>query len=144
MTQPNNLDPSPAVAQRLVANTALEPLGAQVISLSEVEAAIKIPITNAARQPLGQLHGGISLLLAESVASMHAAFLVDIGEKVPVGIEINGSHLNSAAEGHVVATGRVLRQSRSLIVHQVDVTHVESGKLLCSARVTNFYKPVRR
>jgi uncharacterized protein (TIGR00369 family) len=60
---------------------------------------------------------------------------------MPVGIEINGSHLNSARDGNVRATARVLRRGRSTIVH-VDIHHVESGTLLCVARVTNFFKPV--
>lgn len=143
MSQPKPLAFDPAIAQMMIPNTALEPLQAEVTSLNEAEASITIPITNATRQPLGLLHGGISLLLAESVASLHAAFLVDVREKVPVGVEINGSHLNSVAEGHVKAVGKVLRQSRSLIVHQVDIFHVETGKHLCAVRVTNFYKPVK-
>ena len=142
MTDNNRTEFTPAMGQMLVANTALEPLGAQVTTLSEEEAVITIPITNAARQPMGLLHGGISLLLAESVASMHAAYLVDLREKRPMGIEVSGSHVNSAAEGHVKAVGKVLRQSRSLIVHEVNVYHVETDKLLCAARVTNFYKAV--
>ena len=142
MSEKNAVEFTPQMGQMLVANTALEPLGAEVTALTEAEAIITIPITNAARQPMGLLHGGISLLLAESVASMHAAFLVDLREKRPMGIEVSGSHLNSAKDGHVKAVGTVLRQSRSLIVHEVNVYHVETDKLLCAARVTNFYKHV--
>ena len=99
-----------------------------------------MPITDKARQPMGLLHGGISLVLAESAASMHACWGVDLSEVVPVGVEINGSHLRSAREGTVRAVGRVLRRTRSLIVHEVEISHVESGDLLCVSRVTNFYK----
>ena len=142
MSEKSKIEFTPEMGQMLVVNTALEPLGAEVTSVNHDEAIITMPITNAARQPMGLLHGGISLLLAESVASLHAAFLVDLSEKRPVGIEVSGSHLNSAREGHIKAVGKVLRQSRSLVVHEVNVYHVESDKHLCSARVTNFYKQV--
>lgn len=131
-------------AQALVANTALEPLGVTITALDEKQVVLTMPITNAARQPMGMLHGGVSLLLAESAASMHAAFLVDVNEKVPVGIEVSGSHLNSAADGTVEAVGTVLRLSRSLVVHEVAIWHQETGKQLSAVRVTNYYKTVNR
>ena len=61
-----------------------------------------------------------------------------------MGIEINGSHVRSATEGTVRAVGKVVRRSRSMIVHQVDVYLVETGELLSTARMTNFFKPVNR
>lgn len=123
-------------------NTALEALGIDLVSIDEEQVVLTMPITPATRQPLGLLHGGVSMLLAESAASIHAAWGIDLTEKVPVGIEINGSHLRSAAEGTVRVVGRVVRRSRSLVVHQVDIYHEETGNHLCTARVTNFYKPV--
>jgi uncharacterized protein (TIGR00369 family) len=123
--------------------TAVDVLGIDLVSIDDEQIVFRMPITNAVRQPLGLLHGGVSLLLAESAASTHAAWLVNLAEKVPVGVEINGSHLRSASEGTVQAVGKVLRRSRSLVVHQVDIYHLETDKLLCTARVTNFYKPVR-
>jgi 1,4-dihydroxy-2-naphthoyl-CoA hydrolase len=97
-------------------------------------------ITNRARQPLGLLHGGISMVLAESGASMHACWGLDISRTVPVGIEINGSHLRSAAEGFVLAKATVVRKSTTLAVHNVEIIHEETRRLLCVSRVTNFYK----
>jgi 1,4-dihydroxy-2-naphthoyl-CoA hydrolase len=87
------------------------------------------------------LHGGVSMVLAETAASFHASWGVDFNLVAPVGIEINGSHLRSATDGHVRAVGRVLRRSRALIVHEVEIVHEESGQLLSIARVTNYYKP---
>ncbi len=101
---------------------------------------LTMPITDKCRQPFGLLHGGMSLVLAESAASMHSCWGVDLSEVSPVGVEINGSHLRSAREGTVRAVGRVLRRTRSLVVHEVEVSHVESGDLLCVSRVTNFLK----
>ena len=126
--------------QRLIPNTALEPLQAEVTSVDEKSLTLRMPISNAARQPFGLLHGGISLLLAESAASMHSAWDINPEEVIPVGIEINGSHLRSATSGHVVATARVLRRSQALAVHTVEIVHEESGNHLCVCRVTNYYK----
>jgi 1,4-dihydroxy-2-naphthoyl-CoA hydrolase len=126
--------------QRLIPNTALEPLGVEVVSVDEKGLTLRMPISNATRQPYGLLHGGISLLLAESAASMHSAWDINPEEVVPVGIEINGSHLRSATSGHVIATARLLRRSQALAVHAVEITHEETRNQLCACRVTNYYK----
>ena len=125
-------------------DTALEAFNIDLVSIEKEQVVLQMPITKAVRQPFGLLHGGASMLLAETAASLHAAWSVNLAEKVPVGIEINGSHLRSAAEGTVRAVGRVIRRSRSLIVHQVDIYHEETGDHLSTARVTNFYKLVSR
>ncbi len=114
-----------------------------MVDIDDDHIELSMPITDAVRQPLGMLHGGVSMVLAETAASIHAAWGVDVSKIVPVGIEINGSHLNSAKDGHVKAIARVLRRSRTLIVHQIDIIHVETEQLLASARVTNFYKKVQ-
>lgn len=124
-------------------NTVLEALDIKILEFSEDMIVLSMPITDATRQPFGLLHGGVSMVLAETAASYHACWGIDLSEKVPVGIEINGSHLNSAEHGTVRAVGKVLRKSASLIVHEIEISHVESGKILCVSRVTNFYKKLQ-
>ena len=126
--------------QRIIPNTALEPLGIHVTSVSEESLSLRMPITNASRQPFGLLHGGISLLLAESAASMHSCWGIDLNSVFPVGIEINGSHLRSASSGFVLATAQLLRRSKTLADHEVKIVHEETNELLCVCRVTNYYK----
>lgn len=125
-------------------NTAVEHLGIKLESISADQIVLTMPITDKARQPFGLLHGGITMALVETAASVHASWGVDLSEKSPVGIEINGSHVRSARAGTIRAVGQVVRRSRSMIVHQVDVYLVESGELLSTARMTNYYKPVRK
>ncbi len=125
-------------------HTAVENLGITLESINESQIVLIMPISDKVRQPYGLLHGGASMLLAESAASVHAAWGVDMNVVQPVGIEINGSHVRSASEGHVRAVGKVVRRTRSLIVHQVDIYLVESGELLSTARVTNFYRSILR
>lgn len=124
-------------------HTIMEALDIKVEEFNESCIILSMPISDAARQPYGLLHGGVNMVLAETAASYHACWGIDLMDKAPVGIEINGSHLNSAESGNVRAIGKVLRKSASLIVHEVEITHVESGKLLCVSRVTNFYKKLR-
>jgi 1,4-dihydroxy-2-naphthoyl-CoA hydrolase len=126
--------------ERIIPNTALEPLGVQVTAVTKESLTLRMPITDAARQPFGLLHGGVSLLLAESAASMHSCVGIDLNVAFPVGIEINGSHLRSAASGFVLATAYLLRRSKTLAVHEVKIVHEESNELLCVCRVTNYYK----
>lgn len=115
----------------------------ELVSIDAEQIVLRMPITDRARQPMGLFHGGVSMLLAESAASMHACWGTDLGRVNPVGIEINGSHVGSAREGHVVATARVVRRGRTLVVHEVEIVHEESGKLLNVSRVTNLYVPAR-
>ncbi len=125
----------------LLPKTAPEALGVEIVSVDSEYIVLRMPMSNRARQPLGLLHGGISMVLAETAASLHACWDVDLSRfVVPVGIEINGSHLRSASEGHILAKGKLIRRSSKLTVHNVEITHEESDRLLCLARVTNFYK----
>jgi 1,4-dihydroxy-2-naphthoyl-CoA hydrolase len=125
-------------------HTIMEALRIRVEEFSEDSIILSMPISDATRQPFGLLHGGVNMVLAETAASFHACWGIDLNEKAPVGIEINGSHLNSADSGNVRAVAKVLRKSASLIVHEIEIFHVETGRLLCVSRVTNFYKKLKR
>lgn len=130
--------------KHITKDTAVETLEIMLVDIDDDSVVLSMPIKAQHRQPYGLLHGGVSMVLAETAASFHASWGVDFNKVAPVGIEINGSHLRSATEGHVRAVGRVLRRSRALIVHEIEIFHEESGDLLSVARVTNFYKPQRR
>ncbi len=126
----------------LIPNTALQALGIELVKIDEERIVLTMPITDAARQPMGLLHGGVNLVLAESAASMHACFGVDLARVIPVAIEINGTHVRSAKDGTVRAIGTVIRRTRSFIFHEVKLFHAESGNLLSMCRVTNYYRPI--
>jgi len=123
--------------------TAIEHLGITLETIDETSIVLRMPITDKARQPYGLLHGGISMVLAETAASVHACWGIDLTETQPVGIEINDSHVRSAMEGVVRAEGRVVRRTRIIIVHQVDIFLESTDQLLSTARVTNFYRPTK-
>lgn len=120
--------------------TALEPHNVTLEDINENQIVLRMEIGDHARQPYGLLHGGISMMLAESAASIHACWGVDLEKRAPVGIEINGSHLRPATEGHVRAVAKVLRKSDSLVHHHIEIIHEETDKLLSLVRMTNLYK----
>jgi 1,4-dihydroxy-2-naphthoyl-CoA hydrolase len=126
----------------MLPKTAAEALGIEILSADADGIVLRMPMSDGARQPMGLLHGGISMVLAETAASLHACWEVDLSRCLPVGIEINGSHIRSAADGHILAKASVARRSSKLIVHTVEISHQESGRVLCLARVTNFYKAI--
>ena len=125
-----------------IGQTALGVHQGELIDIDDDGITIEMPIGDHARQPFGILHGGVSMLLAESAASMHACWGVDLTERVPVGTEISGSHISSARDGTVICRASVIRRGRTLIRHHIELVHKESGRLLCDARVTNLYKAI--
>lgn len=91
-------------------------------------------------QPFGLLHGGASILLAESLASLGSGIRAGPGY-LPVGIEVNASHHRSARAGTVTGTATPLHTGRTLSSWQVQVVD-EDGRTLCTARVTCLLRPV--
>lgn len=124
-------------------HTAMGPLGIELVSVDADHLCLAMPITPAARQPFGLLHGGVSILLAETAASFHACWGIDLGEQAPVGIEVSASHVRSIREGRVEAEARVVNAGRTLIHHEVRIREASTAKLLSIVRVTNLYRPHR-
>lgn len=94
-----------------------------------------MPIGPNHRQQLGYLHGGISITLAESLASLGSALNIDPGSQVAFGLEINASHLRAKREGMLTGTATPLRLGRTAHVWDVRITD-EGGKLVCVSRCT--------
>jgi uncharacterized protein (TIGR00369 family) len=93
-----------------------------------------MPVTPRHHQPFGVLHGGVSVVLAESVASVGAYLAAPAGYSA-VGIEVNANHIRSVREGRVVAVGSPLHTGRTTHVWEVKVHH-EGEKLICVSRCT--------
>src|SRR3984957_3612689 len=127
----------------LLPKTAPEALGVEIVSADAEGLLLRMPMSDRARQPLGLLHGGISMVLPETAASLHACWETDLSRFVPGGIEINGSYIGSASDGHIQAKASIVRRSSQLVVHTVEIAHEESGRILVVARVTNFYKTMQ-
>lgn len=115
-------------------NTAVSHLGIEFVEVGDDFLRARIPVDHRTRQPYGFLHGGVSVVLAETLASCAAACACEPGTRV-VGLEVNANHLRSATQGWVTGTARALRVGRNTQVWQVELQD-ESGRATCVSRVT--------
>lgn len=93
-----------------------------------------MPVDNRTRQPFGLLHGGASVVLAETLGSV-AGYLCCQEEQRVVGLEVNASHLRSAQEGWVRGVCRALHVGRRQQVWQIDIYN-QQQQLCCTSRLT--------
>ncbi|WP_294197192.1 hotdog fold thioesterase [uncultured Sphingomonas sp.] len=103
----------------------------------------QMPVDQRTRQPYGRLHGGASVALAETVASVGAMATVDPAQFAAVGMEINANHLRPVAEGFVFATATCESRGRTSQVWTIRITD-EAERLVCLARMTAAVIPAVR
>jgi len=111
-------------------------LGIQITAVGPDFVCGEMPVDARTHQPFGLLHGGASIVLAESLGS-YASYMIssdEAGAKV-AGIEVSGSHVWSVRSGKVTATARPVRLGRSLHFWRIDV-HDQENNLCCSAKLT--------
>lgn len=118
-----------------VQGTMLEALHMQYVDVSKERVVMTMPIDACTRQPAGLLHGGASVALAETAASVGTWMNIDADRQAAVGVEISASHLRSARMGLVTATATVLHKGRSKMVWDIRITD-ERERLLCTSRCT--------
>jgi 1,4-dihydroxy-2-naphthoyl-CoA hydrolase len=94
-----------------------------------------MPVDERTRQPRGILHGGSSVLLAESLGSIGANYCVDPDRLFCVGMEINANHLRSVKGGMVTGIARPVHLGRSTQVWEIRI-HNQADKLVCISRLT--------
>ena len=94
-----------------------------------------MPVDERTRQPFGRLHGGASVALAETVASVGGSMCVDREKVVTVGLEINANHIRPAKDGWVYATARAESLGRTTQVWTIRIED-EARKVVCLARMT--------
>ncbi|MCM3019551.1 uncharacterized protein (TIGR00369 family) [Priestia megaterium] len=116
-------------------DTLLEALGIEIISASEQRVEATMPVDERTRQPFGLLHGGASVALAETVASLGAIKSVDIEKEICVGLEINANHIKGKKDGIVTAIGVPLHKGKKTAVWEVKIQD-EEEKLICISRCT--------
>ena len=115
-------------------DTAMEPLGIVFTELGPDYLRGTMPVDARTRQPYGLLHGGASVLLAETLGSSAGGLCVDEGQGV-VGIEINANHLAGVRSGLVTGTARPLHVGRSTQVWEIRIEDGR-GRLACVSRLT--------
>ncbi|WP_198971636.1 hotdog fold thioesterase [Xylophilus sp. ASV27] len=114
--------------------TAPERLGLEFLEVGEDFIRGRVPVDQRTRQPVGILHGGVSVLLAETLGSCGAAYSCPEGHRA-VGLDINANHLRSVSEGWVTGTARPVHIGRTTQVWQIDMVN-DAGQPTCVSRIT--------
>lgn len=124
-------------------NTLMETLNIKYIDAGPDYLTASMPVNPSVHQPMGLLHGGASVALAESVGSA-ASFLFVNGEQSEVrGIEISANHLKAKREGIVTATAKIIHKGKSIHLWEIRITD-ENDSLISLCKLTTMVLPKRK
>jgi uncharacterized protein (TIGR00369 family) len=115
-------------------DTAVAHLGIQFLEVGDEFIRARVPVDTRTRQPMGLLHGGVSVVLAETLGSCGAAYAAPSGHRA-VGLDINANHLRSATSGWVTGRCEPIHVGRTTQVWKIDL-HNDAGELTCVSRIT--------
>lgn len=117
-------------------NTIVQHLGIEFIEMGDDYLIAKMPVDGRTHQPFGILHGGASVVLAESLGSMASWMcLPDPTKQRAVGLDINANHVRSVSSGWVYGKVTALHVGRTTHLWEIKITN-EAGKLVCISRLT--------
>lgn len=122
-------------------NTISEVLDIRFESFDDESLTASMVVDHRTHQPFGLLHGGASVVLAETVGSMAAYLCVDTSKFYCVGLEINANHLRGVRSGRVTATARMIHLGRTTQVWDIRLSNDE-GKVSCVSRLTMAVVPL--
>lgn len=115
-------------------DTAVAHLGVEFLEVGDDFIRARVPVDARTRQPYGILHGGVAVVLAETLGSCGAAFTCPPGHRA-VGLDINANHLRATTAGWVTGTARPVHIGRSTQVWQIDLVD-DAGRPTCVSRIT--------
>ncbi len=115
-------------------HTTVAHLGIEFVEVADDYLRARVPVDLRTRQPYGILHGGVSVVLAETLGSCGAAYACLPGHRA-VGLEINANHLRSATAGWVTGVARPIHIGRTTHVWHIELAN-EQGQLTCISRIT--------
>lgn len=115
-------------------NTLAGLLGIEITEIGEDFIAARMPVDERTRQPLGLLHGGASVALAETLGSIAATLCLD-DSRFCVGLEINANHIRSIRNGFVTGRTHPIHIGKQTHVWEIRITN-ESNELVCISRIT--------
>lgn len=110
-------------------------LDIKLVSAEKDKVVATMPIGPNHRQQIGYLHGGISVLLAESLASLGTALNIDPSKQMAFGLEINANHLRPKREGQLTGVATPIHRGRTTQVWDIRISD-ENDKLICVSRCT--------
>ena len=115
-------------------DTAAERLGIEFVEIGDHFIRGRMPVDHRTKQPYGVVHGGASVVLAETLGSCGADYCTPVGHRI-VGLDINANHIRGVGSGWVNGVARPVHIGRSTQVWQIDMTDDE-GRTSCVSRLT--------
>jgi len=116
-------------------NTLVGHLGIEITELTDDYIKATMPVDERTVQPMGLLHGGASVVLAETLGSLGATTKVDISKQYCVGLDINANHIKSARSGLVEGIAKPIHIGKKTQVWEINITN-EAKELVCVSRIT--------
>ncbi|SFA85395.1 uncharacterized domain 1-containing protein [Flavobacterium swingsii] len=132
-----------AMCNTMCKNTLMETLKIEFTDAGEDFLVATMPVDSGVHQPMGLLHGGASVALAESVGSAASMLFVNPELSEVRGIEISANHLKAKREGIVTGTARIIHKGRSIHLWEIRITD-EENKLISLCKLTNMVLPRRK
>lgn len=126
--------------KKICQNTLMETLEIEFTEMGEGYLKAKMPVNPRVHQPMGLLHGGASVALAESVGSAASLMFIDVSKYEVRGIEISANHLKSKKEGTVYATAKIIHKGRTIHLWEIRITD-EEDNLISLCKLTNIVLP---
>jgi 1,4-dihydroxy-2-naphthoyl-CoA hydrolase len=116
-------------------NTMMETLDIRFTAFGDDWLRGTMPVDHRTQQPFGLLHGGASVVLAETLGSSAALLTLDVEKEIAVGLDINANHIRGVRGGLVTGTAKAVHLGRTTQVWEIRIEE-ESGKLVCLSRLT--------
>jgi uncharacterized protein (TIGR00369 family) len=116
-------------------NTLVEHIGIEYTEVGDDYIRARMPVDHRTVQPARILHGGASVVLAETLGSVAAYLCIDPEQKMAVGLEINANHVRAVREGYVTGTVRPLHIGNSTHIWEIHVRD-DQDRLVCISRIT--------
>ncbi|WP_426065291.1 PaaI family thioesterase [Flavobacterium sp. DSP2-3-1] len=124
-------------------NTLMQTLNIEYTDAGEDFLVATMPVNSSVHQPMGLLHGGASVALAESVGSAASMLYVNSELSEIRGIEISANHLKAKRDGIVTATATIVHKGRSIHLWEIRITD-ENNNLISLCKLTNMVLPKRK
>ncbi len=115
--------------------TILDALGIQFLERGEGCLVATMPVDHRTHQPMGILHGGASVVLAETLGSSAASMCLDSSKEYCVGLDINANHIRAVRSGTVTGTAKPIHIGRSTHVWEINIVD-EQQRMVCISRIT--------
>jgi 1,4-dihydroxy-2-naphthoyl-CoA hydrolase len=128
------------IANKITKNTLMETLEIDYIDVGLDFLVATMPVSAKVHQPMGLLHGGATVALAESVGSAASHLLIDTNAFEVKGIEITANHLKSVKSGVVTATASVLHKGKTTHLWKIEIRD-EDQNLISFCKLTNIVLP---